>query len=166
MIETLCRGWLNIGSSIVVWTSQALVKTFSVAVETNGPTYMVKITEKDLTVACVICMVLCALQQHVLSILIWSFRKNWIWLIAEPCMFPCSILPGSWMDNVRTSTCLKRPTKALVYHHVSPSIIPDMFVYTVITIVETTMSNMIPMLLVISVFLSCNTKNLTFIEPW
>lgn len=66
-------------------------------------------------------------------------------------MFPCSILPGSWMDNVRTSTCLKRPTKALVYHHVSPSIIPDMFVYTVITIVETTMSNMIPMLLVIIV---------------
>ena len=66
-------------------------------------------------------------------------------------MFPCSILPGSWMDNVRTSTCLKRPTKALVYHHVSPSIIPDMFVYTVITIVETTMSNMIPMLLVMIV---------------
>ena len=67
MIETLCKGWLNIGSSIVVRTSQVLVKTFSVApVETNGPTYTVKITQKDLTVAYIICMVLCALQQHVL----------------------------------------------------------------------------------------------------
>ena len=42
--------------------------------------------------------------------------------------------------------------------------ISNMFVYTVITIVETMMSKFLPMLLVIVEFLSCVAKNITFIE--
>ena len=56
--------------------------------------------------------------------------------------------------------------KHCCYPHVSPAMISNMFVYTVITIVETMMSKFLPMLLVIVEFLSCVAKNITFIERW
>ena len=116
-------------------------------------------------------MVLCALQPTT-CIQMYSVsssghleRTESSSYLKHACSWSCSTLPG-WLIGKRwASTCLKRPTKALVYHHISPSFIPDMLVYTVITIVETTMLNIIPMSFNHCVSVMFH-NHITFIEQW